>query len=331
MRVFPLLPHPPLPERGFDRVLRRATVVHAAGPAHGPLRSQAPGMQRCVQGAGLERLAVHCFGFKLRLPLEYESVFLSRFPGPHSDAADGRLGGQEVPQERVDQELPSRTYVWVRGGSADCDAGRCVPFTIRSIQSFPVLPHAQESGHPVGAYCTENQSEMTPKLLGVRHFSTFCMSNGSHSHRVTVTPERAMVRGADVARTPHAVIGKHKHNLPFYKCDRDIIPDDGVCVPWPGAGAGAGLVCRAGSALRSIPGKGNTWQLHVSVCSAAAVREARVCDPPALQPRACRGAESQGYVVGVLQPPLLACCTSLGALGAAGARVCHDLAWVGWM
>jgi hypothetical protein len=217
--------------------------------------------------------------------------------------------GSEVKKYRksvsTKNSLPERMYgsaVVCPIGSADCDAGRCVPFIIRRSRVSPCYRTRKRPGHPVDAYCTENQSGMTPRFLGVRHISTFCMSNGSHCNRVTVTPERAMVRGANVAPAPHAVIGKHKHNMPFYKCDADIIPDNGVCVPWPGAD----LVCRAGSALRSIPGKGKALQLHVPLRSAAAVREARVCDPPALQPRACGGAESQGYVVGVLQPQLLA-------------------------
>jgi hypothetical protein len=60
------------------------------------------------------------------------------------------------------------------------------------IRSYSIASNADNPGIIFGTFCTGNQNAMVPTFLRVPYFSTISTSNGSHSSRVTVTPDRAM-------------------------------------------------------------------------------------------------------------------------------------------
>jgi hypothetical protein len=54
------------------------------------------------------------------------------------------------------------------------------------------VPHAVKSGRTLGASCTESKDGIFSQIFRVRYLGTFLYGNGSHSKRVSVTPDRSI-------------------------------------------------------------------------------------------------------------------------------------------
>jgi hypothetical protein len=56
------------------------------------------------------------------------------------------------------------------------------------------VPHAGESGRTLGTFVLKAEMVFSPRFFACGTSSTFLYGNGSHSNRVTVTPDRVLVR-----------------------------------------------------------------------------------------------------------------------------------------